>query len=46
MDRHSATRVVIQCILTVGIILTLLLAGGAPSDFPKGSAPTTVLVAG
>jgi hypothetical protein len=34
MTRTAVARIVARCVVAVGMIATLLLAGGAPSDFP------------
>lgn len=33
MNHLLAARIAVRCLVVVGIILALLLAGGAPSDF-------------
>jgi hypothetical protein len=40
MNYASIVRTVVRCLVTVGIILTLLLGAGAPSDF-TGRVPVT-----
>ena len=40
MNHSALVRGVVRCLVTVGIILTLLLAGGAPSDF-TGRVPVS-----
>jgi hypothetical protein len=40
MNRRAVTRIVVRCLVTVGIAATLLLAGGAPSDFTGAPTPT------
>ncbi len=42
MSRNPTTRIVARCIVAVGILLSMLLAGGAPTDFSK--APKVTLV--
>ena len=32
MYRNPATRTVARCVVALGILLSMLLAGGAPSD--------------
>jgi hypothetical protein len=44
MYRTPVARVVVRCVVTIGIVLTMLLAGAAPSDFM--GAPTSTLVLG
>jgi hypothetical protein len=45
MTRSSTSRVIVRCIVVVGILLTLLLAGGAPGDIthPQGVVMLGVL---
>jgi hypothetical protein len=45
MYRTPVARVVVRCVVTIGIVLTMLLAGAAPSDFTNG-VPTSTLVVG
>ena len=44
MYRTPVARVIINCVVAVGIILSLLLAGAAPSDNGHGSVVTMVAV--
>jgi hypothetical protein len=36
MNRRTPTHIVGKCLVTIGIVLMLLLAGAAPSDHPNG----------
>lgn len=40
MARNPHTRVVARMIVAVGILLSMLVAGGAPSDFGHGPSLT------
>ncbi|MDQ5851292.1 MAG: hypothetical protein M3380_04330 [Chloroflexota bacterium] len=44
MFRRPIARTVAQGIVAVGILLSMLLAGGAPSDFPYGKRTTSTQV--
>ena len=40
----NASKAVVRILIIVGVLLTLMLAGGAPSDFPNGRAPVSSAV--
>lgn len=40
----KASKAAIRILILVGVILALMLAGGAPSDFPNGRAPASSAV--
>ncbi len=43
MYRTPVARVVVRCVVTIGIVLTMLLAGAAPSDFMGVPTATTLV---
>lgn len=44
MSRKPIVRLVVRGVATVGVVLALLLAGGAPSDFGTRSIVTSIQV--
>ncbi len=40
----NASKAVVRILIIVGVLLALMLAGGAPSDFPNGRAPVSSAV--
>ncbi len=40
MNRNRVARATTQVIVAIGILMTMLLAGGAPGDFANGGVPT------
>jgi hypothetical protein len=40
----KASKAAIRILILVGVILALMLAGGAPSDFPNGRTPVSSAV--
>lgn len=40
MTRTRVARTTAQVLVVIGILLSMLLAGGAPSDFANGVKPT------
>ncbi len=44
MYRTPVARVVVRCVVTIGIVLTMLLAGAAPNDFTNGVPTVTTLI--
>ena len=45
MYRNPATRTVARCVVALGILLSMLLAGGAPGDFSVLKQSSQTLVA-
>ena len=43
MNRNRVTRATTQVIVAIGILMTMLLAGGAPGDFANRVGPTPTL---
>jgi hypothetical protein len=41
----QAFQLVVRILLVVGIVLALMLAAGAPSDFPNGRVPISTQTA-
>lgn len=37
-------KVMVRILIVASVILALMLAGGAPSDFPNGRAPVSTAV--
>lgn len=41
MNRNRVARTTTQVLVAVGILMTMLLAGGAPGDFANRPVPTS-----